>query len=289
MSIFASRKDQLCKDMDSVYQGLHNASEARLQYAKGWEDFGATSLNMLVSQIPELELQFQDLQKLFSEVAAIHVKLAQEESRNAEDFRDIIERFAVVFRVSEEYGIRKDQWREAQTNYDNQAKKIEIEKAKGTYDKNRFKLDSQLAQCKQDKIDFLRRVKRKCAQLITEKEKYNAFKVRRLRQGWTRYSNALKEASEAEYEVYGKIRDFLAQLKLDNPEAASIAENAINEQITNTPPPAPQVDATAEIEKAEENINHEQPEEKPEEVHNEQNADAQDNGAPAEPLFDNFD
>ncbi|KAK8834330.1 hypothetical protein M9Y10_032775 [Tritrichomonas musculus] len=293
MSIFASKKDQLCKDMDVVYHGLHNASEARLQYAKGWEDFGKTSAIMLTSQIPELETQFQELEKLFTEVANIHRQLAQEESRNAEDFRDVIERFSVVYRVSEEYSTRKQQWKEACDNFDSANKKIEIEKLKGTYQKNQAKLEANLAAAKKEKSDFLRRIKRKCQQLIDEKNKYNKFKIRRFRSGWTRYSNALKVASEAEIDVYGRIRDYLSQLNIENPEAAKVAEAAVNEQLSK-PAPGPAPIPNHEEETNEEH--HDAPEEHVEAQENQDNqenqedAEAQPNdGVPAEPLFDNFE
>lgn len=286
MSIFASRKDQLCKDMDIVYHGLHNASEARLQYAKGWEDFGKTSAIMLTSQIPELEAQFNELEKLFGEVAAIHRKLAQEEGRNAEDFRDVIERFSVVYRVSEEYSARKQQWREACDAFDNASKKIEVEKLKGTYTKNQVKLEANLAAAKKDKSDFLRRIKRKCQQLIDEKNKYNKFKIRRFRSGWTRYSNALKAASEAEIEVYGRIRDYLSQLNVEHPEAAKVAEAVVNEQLSK-PAPEPVAAPSQDEENAEEKVD--EPEANTENENSQENNDQPADGVPAEPLFDNFE
>lgn len=306
MSIFSSKKDQLCKDMDVVYHGLHNASEARLQYAKGWEDFGKTSAIMLTSQIPELETQFHELEKLFVEVATIHRKLAQEESRNAEDFRDVIERFAVVYRVSEEYSMRKQQWKEACDAFDNATKKIEVEKLKGTYAKNQAKLEANLAAAKKDKSDFLRRIKRKCQQLIDEKNKYNKFKIRRFRSGWTRYSNALKAASEAEIDVYGRIRDYLSQLNVENPEAAKVAEAAVNEQLSKPAPapvpvPAPNQEETHEIHDVSEPVfesvpinesqENDEGQESQENQENQEEGEAQptEDGVPAEPLFDNFE
>ena len=286
--------------MDVVYRGLHSASEARLQYAKGWEDFGKTSAIMLTSQIPELEAQFQELEKLFAEVAAIHRKLAQEESRNAEDFRDVIERFSVVYRVSEEYSTRKQQWKEACEAFDSANKKIELEKLKGTYAKNQVKLEANLAAAKKEKSDFLRRIKRKCQQLIDEKNKYNKFKIRRFRSGWTRYANALKVASEAEIDVYGRIRDYLSQLNVEHPEAAKVAEAAVTEQLSK-PAPAPVAVPNHEEEMLEEN--HDVPEANIENEENYENQENQENqednqdngeaqpadGVPAEPLFDNFE
>ncbi|OHS99254.1 hypothetical protein TRFO_08502 [Tritrichomonas foetus] len=229
--------------MELVYQGLHSAADARFQYARGWEDFGKTSAAMLTSQIPELESRFNELPKLFAEVAEIHRKLASEETRNAEDFRDVIERFAVVFRVSEEYAERKDQWKAACDAYDNVLKKIEIEKVKGTFTKNQYKLEAQVAAAKKEKVDYLRRIKRKINQLIEVKEAYNKFKVRRFRQGWTRYAEAIKVASEAETAAYEKIRDYLSQLSVENPEAGELAQAVVDEQ---TSKPAPKAQEPAE-------------------------------------------
>ena len=238
MSIFASHKDAVCKEMDVVYHGLWGASQARIQYAKGWETFGETSAAMLTSQIPEMQSKFDELKDLFKAVADIHLKLSAEEARNADDFRDVIERYEVIYRVTEEYNERKVQWKTACDNFENKQKQIEMEKIKGTFTKNQYKLEGELAKCKQDKIDFLRRIKRKVNQLIHVKEAYSRFKVNRFRAGFTRYANALKEASEAEAEAFEKIRDYLNDLRVESPEAADAAESAFNEQASKPAPEA---------------------------------------------------
>ena len=154
--------------------------------------------------------------------------------RSAEDIRDVFERFEVLYRVNEEYGIRKEQLAEANRKLTETHAKIEAEKNKGTYEKNKQKLEASLELARKDKTDALRRIKRKVRQLMHVKETYNKFKVKRFRQGFTRYNDALREASQNEIQKLTQIREFMSALSVENPEAAkvieTVIENPINQQ-----------------------------------------------------------
>lgn len=221
MNLFLSRKDVLCSEITHVYEGMVQSAESRVLYAKSWSDIGSTSCAMLTSQIPELKAQFEEMRTIFNEVYQIHFKLAKEIERSAEDIRDVYERFDVLFRVNEEYNIRKEQLADATRKLTEAHAKIEAEKAKGTYQKNEAKLLANLEAARKDKTDALRRIKRKVKQLMAVKDSYNKFKVKRFRQGFTRYSHALREAAQSEIQKLTQIREFLAALSVDDPTAAS--------------------------------------------------------------------
>lgn len=234
MNLFSSRKDILCAEIVRVYDGLIQAATNRTAYAKSWSDIGSTSCAMLTSQIPELKTRFEEMRTIFNELSHIQYKLASEMERSAEDIRDVFERFEVLYRVNEEYGIRKEQLAEANRKLTETHAKIEAEKNKGTYEKNKQKLEASLELARKDKTDALRRIKRKVRQLMHVKETYNKFKVKRFRQGFTRYNDALREASQNEIQKLTQIREFMSALSVENPEAAkvieTVIENPINQQ-----------------------------------------------------------
>ncbi|KAH0793795.1 hypothetical protein GPJ56_002347 [Histomonas meleagridis] len=302
MSIFASRKDILCSDIQTVYDNLLRGASGRTTYAKTWSGIGSTSCAMLITQIPSLKSQFEKMRNMFNEIAEIHTKLAQEEERSAEDCRDIIERFAVLYRIGEEYQERKEQYIRATKNLEEAHKKIEVESNKPNYEKNRAKLEQRLEEAKKEKTDALRRIKRKVHQLYTSKELYNKFKVRRMRECWTRYNEALKVAAQSEIRKLTELRDLLQSLNSKNPEAATAIEATIESAMENVQPPKPveipheeEIEETKEIyepneieetKEADEPSAVEEEEQKMEEAPQEINENIDAN---APPLFDDFE
>ncbi|KAH0793850.1 hypothetical protein GPJ56_002272 [Histomonas meleagridis] len=243
MNIFSfNKKKQICQEASVVYAGLVQAYEGRRAYAKSWSDIGSTSCVMLISQIPELKQKLEEVRQLFSDISEIHYKLANEEERAAEDFRDVIERFSVVYRVNQEYITRKQQYVEATHNLEDSHKKIEVESQKPNYEKYRVKLEQQLADAKKAKEDALRRSKRKALQMANTKDVYNKFKVRRTREGFSRYNNALKDAMQNEIRKLVELRDLIYSLKLQSEETAKAIEVTIEKAMTEqVAPPAPVV------------------------------------------------
>lgn len=248
MMFFANKKDQLCMDMSTVYNGLIQAVKGRRLFAESWEGFADATTKMIETQIPSIAPQFEALEKLIKELADCERQLSNGEERYAEDFRDVIERFAVVYRVNEEFNARKSVFKDCCTFLKTAEERLVAEQAKPTFEKNRSKLEQAVEICKQDKKNALRRYIRKIKQLITVKDSYNKFKIRRFRSGFITYANALKTAAEKEIEIYGRIRDHLAQIKVEDPATGEQLESALNEQMENAPEDAP-------IDLAEETIN----------------------------------
>jgi hypothetical protein len=210
---------------------------------------------MAVPQIPSLEESLQQLSSLFAELAAIHTALADKEERNAEDFRDVIERFDVVFRINNEYNDRNNEFNSASAALTAAEKKIEIERSKPTFEKVRFKMEQQLAASKAGKTEALKRLKEALARLIQAKAADNKFKVRRWKHGWLLYAAAIKEAAQKEMEIFVRIRDHLAGMSIDGsappqleaqiaekiaePAPAPVSEPAVPADLFTAPAPAP--------------------------------------------------
>jgi hypothetical protein len=238
--------------MITVHEGLVNAVKNRREYANQWVEFGQSLAKMASTQLPTLQESFTELSSLFADVAAIHRELADKEDRNADDFRDVIERYDVVFRANEEYNERNNEYISASTAYTNAVRKLESERTKPNYEKFRMKLEQQLAVAKATKASALGRVKQALAKLIQVKIAYNKFKVRRMKHGWLLYAASIQEAANKEMSLFTVIRDRLAALNVAT--GSEIGEKAADllskapepaaeptvPEITPTPAPAPQ-------------------------------------------------
>jgi hypothetical protein len=103
----ASHKDRLCNELLATYQYLCACVESRRDYAESWTRLGNSICAMGSEQVPEVQQSFRDLRALFEEISQIHMTLALAEDRTAEDWRDVIERYSVVFRVNDAHNEQK--------------------------------------------------------------------------------------------------------------------------------------------------------------------------------------
>jgi hypothetical protein len=213
--VLASRKDRVCTDLIAVHQGLVTALKARRDYAESWTDLGKTAAAMASLQIPPLAEQFTKLSDLFNEVAQIHLKLADAEDRNADDWRDVFERFDVVFRYNDQYNEAKFKYAEVTNELSQLQARIETEKAKQSWGKNELRYTQQEASAKAARIAALDRYRQILTLLRDAKIAYNKFKIRQLRHGWKLYAAALREAAEAEMDVFGRIKEHLQGLSVE--------------------------------------------------------------------------
>jgi hypothetical protein len=218
--VFASRKDRVCTDLIAVHEGLLASVQARREYARSWTDLGKTASGMASLQIPPLKDQFTKLSELFNDAAQIHLKLADAEDRNADDFRDVFERFDVVFRYNDQYNDAKIKYAEATNELAQIRDRIAVEKELPSWGKVEMKYTQQEGIAKANRIAALDRYKQQVALLLNAQQAYIKFKVRQFSHGWKLYAAALKEASEAELDVFARIKEHLQGLSLDGPEGA---------------------------------------------------------------------
>lgn len=224
LTIFQSRKDQLCNDMSIVYGELLTTTKHRKAFAQSWISLGEKLRNLGVSQVPELQEKFDQLSELFGKVGNVHNNLAAAEERRAEDWRDVIERFAVVYRVNEEYVERKNEWKEAENKFTVVKSLYQIETTKPSFEKNKAKLEANLEAAKETKKKKLHAFKVKVAHLIKAKDDYNKFKVQRFRQGFTQYGEKFQQALQEELEILNQIKELLSGFTFGDEIAQEVAE-----------------------------------------------------------------
>lgn len=224
MNIFASRRDILCQEMKNAYSALVRASESRTAYAQGWSDFGSTTCAMLTSQIPEFRKEFEQLRDICVQLSIVHRALAAAELRNAEDFRDVIERYAVVFRNFNEKFDAKERYLTQNERYRALKEKAKAAARKPNNESAVAKLNIRVEDAKAATAAALRALIEATEAVVTEKDKYNKFKIRRMRQGWARYTAALRAASADELRLFESLRSLISGIRVQSPTtAASVA------------------------------------------------------------------
>ena len=235
LAFFQSRRDQLCNDMTIVYHALSAACQHRRSYAKSWTAFGVTAEKMGTSQVSEMADKFGSLRELCAELGSVHQDLADSEERCAEDFRDVIERFYVLYRTNEEYLEAKRRYKAArETLLDIQYDMNEAEKQGA--EARRLKLEPREQRAKAEKHVQLIEFKKKVAHLLHVKKSYNAFKVSRMRHAFVTYGDGIKAAAEREVEIYKRMQALLSELTLDEAATEAVAAQLAEPAPTPVPP-----------------------------------------------------
>ena len=261
--MFTSRKENLLSDMNDIYKGLNEASLNRSKYARSWSEFGKRMSLMLKTQNPNVTKYLDQFQELYNEIGKSHQRLAEEELRNSEDFRDVIERFTVVYRSNQDYVELKNAYQVDCDSLKNAIYKDEIESKKPTYEQQKSKLQLAIEKARENKKNSLEKVIESLKKIIEIREKYNKFKVRRFREGWARYGLALKNESEKETELLERIKELLNNLKsnllISNSNLQEI-ENNLEQHLSNSPIPIeePIIEEHEKVIEINSNINNEE-------------------------------
>lgn len=240
MKVFQSKKRILLHDMVAIQKFLANSAEYHDSYADTWAKMGETLKNMIVSQNSAISDQMERFAVCLKEIADCHKRITAAETRNSEDFNDVIERYEVLYRTHNEYLDAKKKFQNANAKL-REALDLEMyNKARPDWDKLQEKTEINVTKCKEAKVAALEDTKVKLATLIETRKKYNLFKVRRFRQGWIRYGTTLKTESENEIEIINKIQGILNEIrgiKDVNPEDLNKIETAVTKQLEEAPQP----------------------------------------------------
>ena len=243
-----AHKDPILNTMVASAKALLAAGEARKKYAADWRKIGEALKKMVNTQNPEVADKMEELCGLFNDVAVAEEALADDEIRNADDFRDIIERYGVLFRTNEAYLQAKLEDKRASEALSEALAKEEAEKSKPNYESNRPKLLAAVEKARGMKKAATEMYKEKTSALIDQRKRYTKFKVRKMIEGWTRYGNGLKKMCDAETDIFQRMKGCLNNMRKDDAvthEAVDALEQQIEQHMENAPPAVPQVLANA--------------------------------------------
>lgn len=230
-----SKKEILLSDMHDIYAGLYKAGESRKEYAKNWSEFAKYAKVMIMTQNSNVTAELDRFVDLCTKYAESQTRLAEAEMRNAEDFRDVAERFSVVYRGNNEYIDQKRKFRELEAELKEAKAKNEAESAKPTYAKVQAKLEANINRLKDAKKEAYELTKQRLRDLIDIRNKYNAFKIRRFCHGWSLLGTVLKQEGQTMTEILQKIGECLEALAACGAEGTEKLAEAVQEQVEAAP------------------------------------------------------
>lgn len=153
-------------------------------------------------------------------IRSYHRALHQEDNlimgktRSIEDLNDIQERFAVVVRASQRYQNAKHALKESTRSLADAKARRDQEIAKGGNKVD--KLQVAVADAIQYKKDCIENLKKEINIFIEEKQKFNKFRIRRMRHSFKCYGESTAQCLENEIKFYNEVIDGLTKI-LENP------------------------------------------------------------------------
>jgi hypothetical protein len=210
------------------------ASDHRRKYGNAWRTVSTTFGKLLMSQSPNDSRQAERLTELLDRLADVELSLSEAEGRGADDFRDIIERYDVLFRVNESYLQAKSNYQLACQELEAAIQADQAEQQKASYQKNKFLLQAKVIHMKDGKRKAIKAFRAATLTLIDCRTKYTTFKVRRLTHGWSVYGTTLLKTVQAETAIFTEIKEILIGFKKSGAVPAQHVA-AIEKQIISSP------------------------------------------------------
>jgi hypothetical protein len=164
-------------DLASVAEHIRGMSDIRRSHAAGWRSLSFLLEKLVVSENPAASDDVEIMVRLFARIADAEGALAESEFRAAEDLRDIVERYNVIFLCDEAYS-------EASNIFDFCC--LELRAAVADERENahkqaaHFKYTAAIEKAKDDKRQAVAGLKAAITRMIEMRERYAAFRGRRM-------------------------------------------------------------------------------------------------------------
>lgn len=160
-------------------------------------------LKLVEVEAPELKSQMAQVMVHLKEHINCHQAFLDAETRANEDLNDIAERFAVLFRISNEYLTAKKDLQDARSKLDAARLKLSQDRASGG--KNQVRLGANATKAVDDVQARIRTLQTKIRELIEAKHKFNAFRCRRLRESFLHVGEGTKMIVKQDIAILGEL------------------------------------------------------------------------------------
>jgi hypothetical protein len=178
-------------------------------------DVGYAILDLAQRYTPEVMGIVTEASLWFTELSILHRQLASEQSRRAEDLRDIAERMKVVQRVNREY---LDVLGRYNRSHSVLSQAVSYQSITTRDNPLRGRYDSVIEKEAPNKASLQQQLKSKIIEFLDVKEKFASYKKRKIREGLQGYFSALKRCLESEAKIAEKMRPLLEMLIAGPPD-----------------------------------------------------------------------
>lgn len=181
-------RKELLADLNSIVtMSREEIKQYRLEIDY-FRKFAETVIQLVEHEAPEFNSHIKEIFERFCNSINYEEILVNGYERMTEDFNDVAERFNVIYRCSTACSDARAKVKDCR------AKIEKLNNDLATVDpKKKSKVEAELQKAIQNKKDAIENAKDKIQELIDEKEKYNNFKVKRLKHAYVHMGQILNE------------------------------------------------------------------------------------------------
>lgn len=196
-----SKKKKLLTDIAGMINYETKGVKAHKKEIAATNTFLAKLRALIEKEVPEFVEQFDQMIQPMNEAIQCEEAIAAAEERKMDDINDVSERFKVLYRISTELGDARGKLTATTEKLEKLRKALDADQLKGGQKKH--KIEADINATIEAKRTAMENVEQKLQEVIAQREKYAAFKVRRLRNGYSTYGNVIAEQAQKESEALG--------------------------------------------------------------------------------------
>jgi tetratricopeptide (TPR) repeat protein len=206
-------RDPIVDKLELFANALAAASRARASYAASWAPFGLCLQTLVMAKNPGVSSVFPTLLQFISQVSSAESDFSKALVRASDDFRDVVERYGVLYRQNEAYFELHIAFERASEALANAVADDAAERGKAGYERSRARFERAIVAARETKRRTLAAARTAVQELIVTRERYKRFKLRRTEQGWRGYAEAAQEFARRETEAFTGMRKEIEALK----------------------------------------------------------------------------
>ena len=204
-------KRQVMSDIVDIVASARDQCESHHREAESMKDFLAKMEALIAEEAPEFLEKFKEIAGIMTQSIQCDDRIASAEERLMEDYNDIKARFEVLFRTTEDTGESKIKLREARYLITKLRQDLETDRAKGG--KKQYKIEAEIRAAIDSKKTAIEDLEKMYVELTSTRDRYNRFKVRRLRNAYGNLGREVAAASNEQQEILGRLRKCIGEAR----------------------------------------------------------------------------
>jgi hypothetical protein len=191
------------KSTSQIATQFRTASKAISSYSSKVASLSTAAWELIAAEASDRLFLFSPLCELFEKLSSVSSASASAHDRIYQNLRDIVERNAVIVRITGEY-------KSAQKSLESVRQKIrDLENqtavSSGRKDFNQAKVDAQMAKLQIGKKEALLKMREVTVGLISERRKFQKFAFRKIREAFGILGEAMTVATDDELRIVMKL------------------------------------------------------------------------------------
>ena len=196
-------KRKLLEDLFEIVDRTYEGASFHQREIESLKLFVEKSIVMFESEAPEFKGKFKAMMDIISEIIGEEQKIQQAEHRVAEDLNDIAARFDIVFRTSEETMEKTSNVKRASARIAELREKLQADISKGGA--KQVAIEQEITNAIEAKKKAVEEADVKLQEFIAVKQRYNKFKVRRMRNAYSNFGEVTKNSNAKMASLYEQL------------------------------------------------------------------------------------